>query len=313
MIYTQRRTMQTAADAGALAGVEELPANPTNAETVADQYVSANPGGTNATVREYEIGSTYGANDTISVHINQPAFATTLARFIGVNSNPVGARATAVVSSPSAYGSNVMPFGIMSKEPSGTSPFGYAFNELVTLKQPAGPAGNAEAGNFQFLALTDPPGGHYGASDIYYALGNGGVPNPVYLNALYNTKTGINGTQVSNRLDDWIGGDTHAFLDVVALRPDGTVSITDAACHRLIICPIIIDPGPPELYNWTELNGTSKPVKVIGFSYFYIESIGTTGNDCYVTGRFIRPLSPEEATAWGPIDPYGAIGFRLID
>ena len=90
-----------------------------------------------------------------------------------------------------------MPFGIMSHEPSGTSPFGYAFGELVTLKQPAQ---QGEAGNFQFLSLTDPPGGHDGANDINGALSGGGVDNAVYLDTLYNTRTGMTGSNVTKNL-----------------------------------------------------------------------------------------------------------------
>lgn len=310
LLYRERRDMQTAADSAALAGVMELPSSPTNARAVAEQYALTNETAARIPTREYNILSTYALNDTIRVHVGQPAVGLTLARFLGMSSSPVGAQATAVVSSPSAYGSSVLPFGIMSKEPSGTSPFGYTFNESVTLKQPAQ---QGQAGNFQFLALTDPPGGHYGASDIYNALQNGGVPNEVFINTLYNTKTGINGMQVTNRMRDWIGTDTHTFSQVAELQANGTVKLLDPACHRLIVCPIVIDPGPPVSYNWTEMNGTSKPVKVIGFSYFFVESIGTSGNDCYITGRFIRPLTPDEATRWGPIDPYGAIGFRLIN
>ena len=313
MVFAERRSMQTAADSAALAGVQDLPTNPGNARTTADSFVSANPAGTQASNRTYAISSTNIANDTITVHIWQPAYALQLARFLGMNSTPVGARATAIVSSPSAYGSNVMPFGIMSKEPSGTAPFGYGFNQTVTLKQPSGQQSNAVAGNFQFLALTDPPGGHYGANDIRDALRNGGVPNAVYINTLYNTKTGMNGGNVSNALNQWIAGDSHSFGQVVEQHPDGTVSLLDPACHRIIVCPIIVDPGPPIAYNWQEASGTSKPVLVIGFAYMFIEAVGTQGNDCYVTGRFIRPLTPDEAISWGSPDPYGAIGFRLTD
>jgi len=240
--------------------------------------------------------------------VRDPARALMFARFLNTNTARIGARAVAAVQSPRSFSQGVMPFGIMSEEPSGSAPFGYVFGETVTLKQPAQ---SGEAGNFQFLSLTDPPLGHVGWSDLRYALSNGGVPNPVYINTLYNTKTGVNGSNVTSTLNRVLDG--HSFADVCEIGEDGFVSILDYDCPRLIICPIIVAPGPPIEYSWNDING-SRPVLVIGFSYFFIESIGKSGNECFVTGRFVRPLSPEEYVQdWGPIDPYGAIGFRLVE
>lgn len=306
LLYAKRRAMQTAADAAALAGVRELPADPAAAREKADQYALVNE--SDASDRSFTVQSTYAADDTIVATLRDPALGMLLAKALGVASKPVEARAVAMVGSPTAY-THVMPFGIMSKEPSGTAPFGYTFNQPVTLKQPAQ---QGASGNFQFLSLTEPPGGHFGADDVTDALRNGGVPNDVYIDTLYNTKTGMNGKQVTKSIKQWIGADDCSFDDVVDVGDDGLVTITDKACHRVIVCPIIVDPGPPAQYNWTELNG-SKPVLVIGFAYFFIDGVGTTGNDCWITGRFIRPLGAEDATSWGPIDPYGAIGYRLVE
>lgn len=304
-LYATKRNLQNAADAAALSGVQDLPGNTAAARSSAALYLGQNVREPLVGSPEISIASTYGSNDTIRVTVVGEAPAA-FTQVWGRTGSPIKATAAAVVSSPSAYRSNVMPLGIMSEEPSGTSPFGYPFNTLVTLKRSDG-----EAGNFQLLSLTDPPGGHDGANDIKTALRTGGVDNAVYLNTLYNTKTGqISG--VTSALRSWIGSDSHTFDQVAQMREDGTVAILDKQCHRLIICPIVVDPGPPIAYNWDAFNGTSKPVLVIGFAYFWVESIGGTGNDCVITGRFIRPLGPEDVLSWGPIDPYGAIGFRLV-
>lgn len=307
-LYAQRRAAQSGADAAALAGVQALPADPGAARTIAAGYVGLNY--PKATGTEVSIKATYAANDTCEVHVTRVDAPLFFQNWVnGRSTSPVGATAIAVVSSPSGYGEGVFPFGIMSKEPSGTSPFGYAFNELVRLKQPAQ---QANSGNFQFMSLTDPPGSHIGASEIMSALANGGVSNPVYIGQLYYTKTGINGRQVTNKLAQWIGGDACSFAQVAAMRPDGTVDLLDKACHRVIICPVIVDPGPPVQYGWFDMNGASRPALVIGFAYFYIEAMGTVGNDCWVDGRFIRPVGPEDVMEWGPIDPFGAVGYRLV-
>ena len=122
LLYAERRSMQTAADAAALAGVQELPASVSNAKAEADAYVSSNPGGTQASDRTYTVSSTYIANDTLSVHIWQPAYALQLARFIGVNSAPVGASATAVIASCAGSPRPVVSEAERARAPSPTPP-----------------------------------------------------------------------------------------------------------------------------------------------------------------------------------------------
>ncbi len=307
-LYSERRSLQGAADAGALAGVQELPGSPSTAAGAAVTFAGRNVAGlgvTDPTITARVIDGTQ-----VECVVRDPSRPLMLARFINHDTGRAGARAVAAVQSPSSFTKRVMPFGIMSMEPSGTAPFGYPFGASVRLKQPAG---DGESGNFQFLSLTDPPGGHVGYNDIGWALENGGVPDPVYINTQYNTKTGVNGKNVSKDLNKWIAGDSHRFDEVCQLQEDGFVDLLDPDCHRLIVCPIIVAPGPPVQYNWDDIKG-SKPVLIIGFAYFYIEGVGTQGNDCYVDGRFVRPLGPEdEVGEWGPIDPYGAIGFRLVE
>ena len=307
-LYATKRNLQTTADAAALAGVQDLPTNTGGANTSAAYYVQQNIREDMVGTPQIAVSRTFADNDTIKVTVVGGAPAA-FSQIWGRGDSPIKATATAIVASPSGYSAGVMPFGIMSQEPSGTSPFGYEFNQPVVLKQPAQ---QGEAGNFQFLSLTDPPGGHDGANDITGALRDGGVDNPVYLDTIYNTKTGMNGKNVSKSLEQWIGTDTHTFDQVAEVRPDGLVKILDYDCPRLIICPIIVCPGPPVAYNWNDLEG-SKPVLVIGFSFFYVESVGSNGTECYVNGRFIRPVGPEDAVEWGPVDPFGAVGFRLYE
>jgi len=316
-LYSVKREFQNSADAAALAAVQDLPGNVGAADSAAQVYADQNARHTLTSVQA-AFGADQGSGpESVTVTVDGIA-PLGFAQIWGMTQSPIRAKASAAVQSPTGYGRRVMPFGIMSKEPSGSAPFGYVFNEQVMLKQ-APPDG--EAGNFQFLSLTDPPGEHVGANLINEALANGGVDVEVFINELYSTRTGLNGRQIIRNLIDWIGADTCTFDEVATIDPDdGTVRIHDYACHRLIVCPIIVDPGPPVAYNWNELNGTSQPVQVISFAWFFIEDWGSdtqlgagTGNDCWISGRFIRPLSPEDATEWGPVDPLGAIGFRLTD
>lgn len=305
-LYSERRQLQSAADAAALAGVQELPVDADAARAAADTFAGYNT----EAEPTINISSEYVANDTITVTVDEPEYGLFFARFLNIDTAAVNARAVARVVSPAAYAEGVMPFGIMSQEPSGTAPFGYVVNDLVRLKQPAQ---TGESGNFLFLSLTDPAGEHVGASSIYTAIRSGGVSVPVYLNEIYMTRPGMNGIQVVNKLGSWIGGDTCAFNTVVGINDDGTAEILDEECHRIIICPIILEPGPPVQCNWNDMNGSTEAL-IVGFAYFYVEAWGTSGNDCWIDGRFIRPVNPDEMiTEWGGYDPNGAIAYKLVE
>ncbi|MFU8891666.1 MAG: pilus assembly protein TadG-related protein [Anaerosomatales bacterium] len=331
MLYSQRRQIQTAADAAVLAGVQELPNRPAAAVAFAEDYTMRNS--TDVDDRAFTITRTYAPNDTITAELRDSAMGLFLARFLGWDEAPVSARATAVISSPAAYGSRVMPFGIMSKEPSGTAPFGYVFDgsEVILKQSVAG----GEAGNFQLLSLSEVPGDDsqvVGGNVVRGAIRNGGMSWPVYTN-LYKTRPGLTGNNVISDMNQLIGTDTCGLVDVIEtdeaglpiIDDDGFATIVDWDCPRLVVCPIIIDPGPPIQYNWTSLPGASDRVEVIGFAYFFVldyelELEDELGNQippgqarCVFKGVFLRPVKTEDAVEWGPVDPYGVVSHRLID
>lgn len=303
MLYSERRSMQTAADAGALAGVQQLPTNPGSAPGHADQYVSANPAGAQASGKTYTVSTTSYSNDTMRVHIWQPAYGLSgLGRFIGIGTEPVGATAAAKVESPGTFSSGLMPFAVMPPDcvPEAT----------VTLKKAAG---GGSSGNYGLIDLD----GIKNPNQMKSMIAAGGCSSPVSIGAVINTDPGKNGPQVTSGLNSWINSDPDSFsLDQVAPKnPDGTRTIAVKTCHRLIVCPIVVGPGGST--SWDSVNGR-KPVTVVGFGFFFITSVGTQGNDCTVTGVFIKPMTPDELTSWrvpfqwGSYDPYGAVGFRLI-
>lgn len=306
--FVERARLQTAADAAVLAGVSALPASPAAATALAEEYLEKNaPEADSVTIT---ISSTYATNDTIHADTGVSTVEPIFGRVLGYDSFAPSARATAIVSSPSTYGSGVLPFGIMAKtgEASATAPFGYAFNESVVIKQSDG-----LQGNFHLMALTVPAGEHGGGNDVYEQIRGTAGDVPVSIGDLIYPKTGMNGKKITQSMEIRIGSDTHTFSAVARLNDDGSVDLIDPACPRVIVCPLIIDPGPPVQYNWVDLNGASGKVEVIGFVYMYVESVGTNGKECTITGRFIRPLNPDEyVTDWGPVDPWGAIVSRLI-
>lgn len=309
--YIERARLQTAADAAVLAGVSALPSSPSAATALAEQYLEKNAPEAADSVT-ISISSTFAANDTIHADTGVSTVEPIFGRILGYGSFAPSARATAIVASPDAYGSGVLPFGIMARtgDTSPTAPFGYTFNESVELKQSYG-----LQGNFHLVGL--PVGSHGNNNDITAQIEGSAGEVAVSIGDLIKPAPGHNGKTITKSIKTRVGNDEHAFSDVARLNLDGSVDLIDPTCPRVIVCPLIVDPGPPVQYNWIDLNGASGQVEVIGFVYFFVEDWGTQGNKgnegCTITGRFIRPLNPDEyITDWGPVDDYGAIVPRLI-
>ena len=67
VLYTERRHLQTAADAAALAGVQELPGSPAAAVAQAQNYAAIN--GAIADDLKFTVMSKYSANDSIKAEV----------------------------------------------------------------------------------------------------------------------------------------------------------------------------------------------------------------------------------------------------
>jgi hypothetical protein len=206
----------------------------------------------------------------------------------------------------------------MSKEPTLGTVFGYTFGEEVILKAPAR---SGASGNFQFVDIIGMPNEQAGgAADIYETLSEGGTENEVYKGECYYTQTGINGAQVVNSLSTWIRCN-HTFGEIcTAPDENGFVDFMNPGnespgCHRVIVCPIIINPEYPEndyrRYNWSEVEG-SKKVLIVDFVYFFIEGWGKTGNDSWVKGRFVRAAG-EDFLKFGAYSPFAPVVYRIIE
>ena len=95
--FREQRATQSAADAAALAGAQELPEFPGTASAVASEYLTSNGGGD--PVITYSMKNL--PNDTISVGVTRQAPGV-FAKLFGIDSVDVHAHATARVSGPEA-------------------------------------------------------------------------------------------------------------------------------------------------------------------------------------------------------------------
>lgn len=100
-LYEDRRSLQSAADAAALAGAQELPISSSKATQVATDYISKNRADIDSI--NIEIGSTLATDDTIKVTVYNPDSPISFGGIYGLNSANVAATATAMVGSAGGY------------------------------------------------------------------------------------------------------------------------------------------------------------------------------------------------------------------
>jgi Flp pilus assembly protein TadG len=150
--YGSARRIQGAADAAALAALQDLPANPAQASADASAYATAN------------CGSTLNCTQTLSTTSNGVSVTVTgqapisFARFFGINSATVQRTATAQVSGlncvPSTVGTNeVVPIVVDASSAPPAVPMG--IQQVISL----GPADPVGPGNFGILDFSNSNGG----------------------------------------------------------------------------------------------------------------------------------------------------------
>lgn len=303
-LYRERRSLQTAADAAALAGVQELPTSTSAAADKARKYVALNaPEATNVSV-------TFPAGDTVKVVISAPKVGLFFARIWGMTTSQVGAKAAARITSPTSYSKGVIPVGVipLGGDESASTGYGYSWGgPEFTIKQGGG---SGTTGNYGWLQLE----GNGGTSVLRAVFAKGG--GAASLGQMINTDTG-NRTAALQGAKDWIGADLHSFADVCpAPDANGVVHInhlpSDPAegCHRLMIVPIVINPNGSGSGRYSWPSG-KKTMQVIGFAQFFITYAGGTGNGAEIRGKFVRTVSEEEAQA-GAVGSSGQVHYGLV-
>jgi hypothetical protein len=301
-LYRERRSLQTAADAAALAGVQELPSSTAAATSKARSYVALNaPEATDVAV-------TFPAGDTVKVVIDAPKVGLFFARVWGDSTARIGAKAAARITSPTAFSKGIVPIGVfpLGGSESVASAYGYTWGQDVTIKRGGG---SGTTGNYGWVDL----GQGNGAKALSELLASGGGSA-----ALYQMIGAVPGNKVPSKdgLDAWIDTDVHSFSEVCP-PPDanGVVHVNllpsdpPGGCHRLVLVPIVINPEPGKRYTWP--NGSSSQIQVIGFAQFFITDTGGNGKNAWIRGTFVRTVSAEEAAA-GTVGSTGQVHYGLV-
>jgi len=221
--FRDKRQLQTAADAAALAGAQSLPNNPAGANALAVQYGTSNGGG--VTSGNVIVSSGLTANDTISVHATNsaPGF---FSNVFGIKSVTVGASAVARSEVP-AQALYVAPMVVRNTHPLLAGSGCPCFNQQTTLNfDPmgapgafgmlnlsggSGTVGASTEGNWilngynQYLPLgsyKSDPGAKFSSANVQNALQ--ARENTVLLFPVFNTLTGSGQNAVYNIIG-WVG------------------------------------------------------------------------------------------------------------
>ena len=332
MIWMNRRSLQNAADAAALAGVQQLPEDATTATGVACDYATVKNAvpsmtgkiGTCASEADVQISQTYYPNDTIKVtaykEIN-PVFGIAL----GFGSIEIGASATAMVGSIAAS----CPFPIF-QTPEMLPGGGPDSLEFYTLTAMHLSGSDSEKGNF----LTVDVGS--GASAVLDAMVNGGCDTPIGPEA--STEPGGKIGKVVDGFEWRIfcasgegvqpqqtpscpagpsacpSPDISVYLvqgadGLYALAP----GISRANCTRMVVIPIF--PGPFDAYQGKET------VSIVGFAVYYIAGVCSAATCDHPTlgelkkgdswGYYVRMAG--QADEYTGYDGYGTKVPALVD
>ncbi len=298
----ERRELQNAADAAALAGAQELPYSPADARQKAEEWAESN-GIDDDELEAIEVTSAYVSNDSITVQVKRDV-PFVFARVLGFTSDTMRADATARVGSPAEMG-GLVPFGVLEEAISLTEP--------TVLKYDAK---NVFHGNFGALGIDGPGANTYrgtiehGSQTSLCSQGQDGCTNPTT-----ETEPG-NMTGPTRQGVDWRIDNTSSEcdeFDEVFYEAGGTYRFK-GRCHpfpstgasdscRVVIVPVI-----------GELCKGHCDVTIVKFAMFFIEELGScTGNSCEVTGKFVDAQA-DVGGLMGKLDPDGLIRFvRLVE
>jgi Flp pilus assembly protein TadG len=158
--FRAHRQLQATADAAALAGAQELPDNPGNASSLANDYATKNTSALQGVT--VTLSQTYVPNDTIKVHVAKPAEGF-FSKVFGIDSVNEGAAATArTAGMKSAL--YVAPIVVNQQHPMLNNCGGPCFGPNYQTTIPVGQTG--APGAFGLVNLDPQSGGTSGASTL---------------------------------------------------------------------------------------------------------------------------------------------------
>ncbi len=308
----ERRDIQNAADAGALAGAVELPEWPADAE--ANVYEWAEKNGINiggGELQSVEITTTYVDNDTVRVQLKRDT-PFIFGRVLGLTGDTMHATAVARVGSPT-IATHAMPWALRESRRDEAEAAGYGL-PVVLMESEHGGASGAFGGIC--------PGGHCGASDYRdgieegleldlngtYEMAPGVMPGPTGQGMDYRLANTDENCDEFTEVFNQIGPNDWAFTcnECNPWTDEGSGSL------RVVLAPVVED------HYFDECGGTSCTIQVSSFAMLFLEDPSACvtpehPDEPLVCARFLR-ASFDVGFLIGAYNPDTDIRFvRLVE
>ena len=257
MLYKSKTELSAAADAAALAGAQELPKKPGQAETIAQEYASRNgkPGD--------QVTVTVAAdNRSLEVDIKRvvPLY---LANIFAKNSSLVAEKSKAQVSVAASV-PWIVPFVIPK-----TQVFDHVHTFTMRIPHPNKPYGQYE---FDYM--------------------NVGIENTDFATYIKYLKHGYQKTFKVGESVKYLGPSSggresvDAFFDRTLRDANSDYTKAEGGQPRVMLIPVV-----EAMLPRTTPSGT--PMKIIGYVGFFLETVykGSYGKTYYAKGKFLKDLN----------------------
>lgn len=271
LLYMNRAKLVHAIDAAVLAGAQDLPDHPDTARATAEAYLRSN----NIDPADVTIQIT-DSNTHISASASKPV-SFFFAPVIGLTGTNVEGNATAIIAPIIATG-DLVPWGVSEQS--------FVYGQQYHLKT-GSPADSHDPGtiNGWFGCLQFP--GNSGADDYRDAILSGYAGTLEIGDHLETEQGNMSGPTETGVL---------SRFNACNHTPSCTYSSFVRSCPRVVVVPVITVVGAHE-------------VEVKGFAAFVLEGESGSGNNCYVTGRFVHTVGSGDVSTSAA--DYGFYGVKL--
>ena len=265
--YQQKRAVQNAADAGALAGAAALPTGWSAATSAAGAEFAKNIAGASLS---YQPASVYVTNDSIRITASKPAqsfFAKALTSKSVTTT--VSATATFVNS-----GGGAVPWGVLKQ----TYTPGTTYPIYVDQQGPNNGALRLTAWDTGSSTCSASTVNGLGGASLYAAEVGGGVTVcPIKVNDVIATKTGQNSGPTTHAMTDRCGGAAlQPASSIVSFTANGTPTLVKPASCQLVLLPVVVDADTGNPVWPSQGNGQ---VRVVGFSWWVVSAVVNNGKE----------------------------------